>query len=200
MHGEVSLFDRTRTIDHVAHAGPCESPEYIVFLDMKLSLNQDLIDQMSWADVGHYVDAYYVVTPRKRGYDTTHKTWKAVHERKWYHRPGWIIVDGDTIDIVEDCCLLNPKYQKRNTYRILLTDQNKDSLAGYRSGHIDVDTHWKAGVRYVQAKMSEQDFSFNKLVEDCPSFLKAYKNPRQALSRMHHHLNLPKILKRARKK
>jgi len=191
VHGEVSIFDRTRTIDHVAHTGPCDAPEYVVLFDMKLAFNQDLVDQLSWADVGHYGDAHFFVTPQKRGYDCQHKLWLNVsNQRKWYLQPGWITLDGDNLEILADCVVKDKRYHRRNAYRLLLTDHNKDSLAGFRSGGIDVDTHWKAGVRYVQAKQQNQEVSLNELLEGCPAFFNAYKQPRNALRRIQQHLRM----------
>lgn len=188
VHGEVSIFDRLSTVDHIAHTGPCDHPENIVLLEMKLALNAALLAQVLKSDIAHYAHGLYVVTPKKAKYDTSHPLWvKTVCLGRWYIKPGWITIDkGGCLEVVCDPIMQDRRYFLKNSYRLLLNDRNQDQTAGHKSGTVDLETHWKAGVRYVEASVQRapQEVSMRRLLEDAPAFLHAYKNPKQALRRM----------------
>lgn len=131
VHGEVTVYNRSATIDHVAHTGPCDAPEHIVCLELKTQMSQALMAQIGANDLGHYQDEQYAVTPHKRGYGAEHPVYKAwcdaeqgdaertVRGRKTtgifplWTVPGWITFDPATGEVKE---LILPR-QKTNTHQ-----------------------------------------------------------------------------------
>jgi hypothetical protein len=177
VHGEVSVFHRTLTFDHVAHLGPCDCPEYVLTFQLKLGFTQDLIRQMMRDDLGHYGDAHYMVTPKKRGY--TRDLYAAKLDHSWYIKPGWIVI-GEEADLIVDATVMNPHYALRNKYRLLLTEANRGMIGGVK-GEV-YDTHWKLACRYHRECSQHNPLylqntqSMKQVIANAPSALKCYKN------------------------
>jgi hypothetical protein len=187
VHGEVALSGKAVFIDHVAHLGPCDAPEYIVAIEMKRGASKSLQSQLMTLDTTHVADELWgitVSTPRT----STLQRWD---DTLWpWMLPGLCSWNGDHLDVHRwaTCSTRanHKRYYRRRDGDLLLIPENRGIHAGYPSGDHQYITHWSAGQEYLlrwaasQGRFTTQD-CFD---EGLPSFLFAYKKVRQAMTRI----------------
>jgi hypothetical protein len=192
VHGEVTVFDRTRVIDHVAHLGPCESPTYIVSFELKSSYKPDLVKQLQRNDKGHFQHAQYAVMPSLTA-KALNAYLGALNAKSWYLVPGLLTFDlkgNPDISNFIDCQVgtLPQKYLLKGSPRLLLCSDNQGVLGGVRlaKGQSMV-THWEQNLKVLKSFKAK---NINPTLEDFktyvnqenPNTMKLYKN-RTALVR-----------------
>jgi hypothetical protein len=176
VHGEVSVFDRSRTLDHVAHEGPCWAPTRVWNLEMKVGMTTDLLRQAAGVARGHLTTledsgpppslpfGVWVVTPLpKRPADLAKARAKVLATRAdlKYHpylQPGWITVDVITGKVeVQEVPYLRPplKYGGIHIKRLLLVPQNRGRLGGLPGGKGEAVTHWSVCWSAVTGALSQ---------------------------------------------
>lgn len=185
VHGEVSIFGRSTFIDHVAHKGPCHSPDYVIGIEMKKGAGKSLQKQLFKLDVKHVVDELWGVVisnPQEK----TLEQWETA--ARW-HKPGLMVWKQKTDSLEEVISAGTHRRYKKATKKgkLLLVPENKETIAGYVSGHEDNDylTHFSYTKDAILNIIREKGpISPNNIREILPSCAEAYKRPKRAMKRM----------------
>jgi hypothetical protein len=179
VHGEVTVFDRHATIDHVAHLGPCHKPTKIITLELKTAMCEGLIDQLHTNDIGHYHHEHYAVTFDHKGYGPDHALWKDLVVDNYnapsrgqrmiyfYTKPGWITFDQHSGELrlnlpptATTRALTGESgdpYQCRGVKRLLLVEQNKGAQGGVKlAGAEKKVTHLSCATAYFCEQMKRE--------------------------------------------
>jgi len=195
VHGEVAIYGDGSFVDHVAHLGPCHAPEYVVAIEMKKGASLQLRKQIWSLDRQHVADEIWGVTitpPRTATLDT----WKGVDNGPrsnlmsiTWHEPGLLTWRDGDLHCLRECRVTlrnnHKRYYRKNTNRLLLVPENKDTLGGFPSGDADYITHWSLGLSHIEKlALSLGEFTTEDVYSNLHPCMQSYKKPKGSALRM----------------
>lgn len=191
VHAEVAVFDRSRTLDYVAHEGPCWAPTRVWNLETKVGMTAEFLEQVAGVSRGHYATLrptpgpstlpqgiWAVTPPFQRAHSTAAARERVLSTRSSkrhpYLQPGWLTVDPSTGEVrIEEPPVPHPpfKYDAGGVKRLLLVPQNRGVEGGLPSGERAPLTHWSLCWDVVREALSQGDQPWPWTEESLGAFL-----------------------------
>lgn len=213
MHGEVAVHGTSLFVDHVAHTGPCDAPEYVVAVEMKRSATHALRAQIARLATAHVADEIWGACTAYPRPDSL-ASWRnpaPVPRRIPWMAPGLLAWSpcGALADLCAPTVSLWPnhkRYYRKGVKRLLLVAANKGALAGYPSGKAPggYHTHWRAlreaAVQHAQSAYPQAFVATEILAALPPAILRPYRNPQSLAKALVRDLCAANILVPAGKK
>lgn len=189
VHGEVKLYRSNIFIDHVAHLGSCEEPEYVVAIEMKKNAGKALRSQLAKLDtfhVAHELWGVSIATPRDstveawEDFDRDGSPWWVTVRDPWIE-PGLMSWEDGELHIHSESVLVSDKNICKRSGHLLLVEENCWQLGGTVSGSGSYCTHWSVSRErlWQWIQNTEDHFSTKDVYERLPDTMSLYKNPKK---------------------
>jgi hypothetical protein len=182
VHGEVAMFKKSLFVDHVAHTGPCECPDRVIAIEMKMGASLGLLKQLQSLDTFHVAcELWGVVVSAPQ--PATLLRWERHGDASRWLKPGLLQwQDGVLVPLVHPE-VHDKKGLERRKKSLLLVDENRQVVAGLPSGHVEYATHFKLLRCWWEAWVAQQETPFVLNVNELslPPYALQYKKVRSVL-------------------
>lgn len=189
VHGEVKLYRSNIFVDHVAHLGPCEHPEYLVAIEMKKNAGKSLRTQLAKLDTFHIAHELWgvsIATPRASTieswteFNRDGSPWWVTVRDPWIE-PGLMSWEEGGLVVHSKSELVSDKNICKRSKHLLLVEENCWQLGGTASGAGDYATHWSVSRERIWdwIRGDRVHFSTKDVYEQLPETMSLYKNPKK---------------------